>query len=337
MRFCIVGAGAIGGFLGARLSMAGEEVTFLARGENLAALQSEGLKIVHGDGREEIARDVKATGWDGAGKYDVVILTIKAHQLAAVADRVESLCHEGTVVMPLQNGLPFWYFNNHGGELSGRAIESVDPGGKIRDAIDTRRIIGAVVFVAAIRAGPGVVRYMGNNRFPMGELDGTRSERIERIAKAFERAGFEAPIHDDIRAEVWLKLWGNVSFNPISALTHAPLSTICTDPDGRDIAARMMTEAQAVAQKLGITFRTTIDKRIEGARMVGRHKTSMLQDVEAGRVLELDALVGSVVEMGRIVGVPTPTIHTIHQAARLLDRSMQADRVAVRTVPLAAS
>ena len=327
MRFCIVGAGAIGGYLGARLALAGEEVAFIARGANQAAIRSAGLTIDHGDGRVEVARNVEAVDWDGAGKHDVVILALKANQLTEVATRIEPLCHANTVVIPMQNGLPFWYFSGHGGTLEGRAIESVDPGGTIRDAIDARRIIGCVVFVAAMRVAPGVVRPSGNNRFPMGELDGSQSARIGAIAQAFERAGFEAPITADIRAEVWLKLWGNASFNPISALTHAPLSTICADPDGRDLVVRMMRETQAVAEKLGVRFAYSIDKRIEGAARVGRHKTSMLQDVEAGRALEIEALVGSVVEMGELVGVPTPTIRAILQAARLLDRSMRADRI----------
>lgn len=335
MKFCIVGAGAIGSFLGARLALGGEDVTFIARGENLEAINAHGVRLRYGDGREEVARDVSATdSFEKAGRFDVVILTLKAHQVGEIAERIEALCHADTVVMPLQNGIPFWYFQGHGGALAGRAVESVDPGGRIRDAIPTRRIIGCVVFLAAQRIAPGEVMHMGYDRFPMGELDGKKSERIARVSEAFARAGFQAPVVDDIRAETWLKLWGNVTFNPISALTHAALSDICTDADGRDLAARMMGETQAVAEKLGITFRVTIDKRIEGAARVGRHKTSMLQDVEAGRALEVDALVGSVVELGGLVGVPTPTIRAIYQAAKLLDRTMRAGNAGVRAVPL---
>jgi 2-dehydropantoate 2-reductase len=333
MNFCIVGAGAIGGFLGARLALAGEEVTFIARGENLAAIREHGVRIVDSD-REHVARNVRALeGFDGAGRFDTVLLTLKANQLAGVAGKIESLCHEDTAVIPMQNGLPFWYFVNHGGPLAGRAVESVDPGGRIRDAIAARRIIGAVVYVAAQRLGPGTVRHMGNNRLPMGELDGRKSDRIARIAKAFNGAGFEANVIEDIRAETWLKLWGNVSFNPISALTHAALSDICTDVDGRDLAARMMRETQAVAEKLGIAFRLDIDRRIEGAKRVGRHKTSMLQDVEAGRPIEVDALVGSVVEMARLVGVDTPTVDAIYQATKLLDRTMRSQNLSVKALP----
>jgi 2-dehydropantoate 2-reductase len=336
MRICIVGAGAIGGLLGARLALAGEEVTFVARGETLAAINGAGLRLRHADGREQAVPGTRAIArFEGHGAFDLVILTVKAHQLAEVAPRIESLCHAQTAVMPLQNGLPFWYFNGHGGALAGRAIESVDPGGRIRDAIPARRIVGGVVFVAAQRLAPGVVMHMGNDRFALGEPDGTASDRIARFAAAFVRAGFQAPILDDIRAEVWLKLWGNASFNPISALTHAPLSDICGDADGRDLAARMMGETQAVGEKLGIAFRVTIDKRIEGAARVGRHKTSMLQDVEAGRALEIDALVGSVVELGGLVGVATPTLRALCQATRLLDRTLARENAGLRAVPLA--
>ena len=335
MRFCIVGAGAIGGLLGARLALAGEDVTFIARGANLEAINARGMRVLYPD-REEVAKDVRGVReLEDAGTFDVVVVTLKAHQLGEVAARIESLCHADTAVLPMQNGMPFWYFNGHGGALEGRAIQCVDPGGRIRDAIPVRRIIGCVTFVAAQREGPGVVRHMGNDRLSLGEPEGTRSERVQRVARAFERAGFKAPILDDIRAEVWLKLWGNASFNPISALTHAALSDICLDVDGRDLAARMMRETQAVAERFGVAFRISIDQRIEGAERVGRHKTSMLQDVEAGRALEIDALVGSVVEMGELVGVETPTIRALYQAAKLLDRTLRAEGVSVRAVPSA--
>ena len=327
MKFCIVGAGAIGGYLAARLALAGEEVTVLARGANLDAIRSQGLRMTF-EGREQVAPVRAAATAAEAGTFDVVLLTLKAHQLAAFAPQVEALCGPDTVVIPMQNGVPFWYFTGYGGELDGRAIESVDPGGRIRDAIPARRIVGCVVFIAAQRDGPGHVRHTGNNLVPMGEIDGTRTERIERIAAAFTRAGFESPILDDIRSEVWVKLWGNASFNPISALTRAPLSTICTDEDGRNLAARMMGETQAVGEKLGAKFRVSIEKRIGAAARVGPHKTSMLQDVEAGRALEIDALVGSVVELGALVGVETPTIRAIYEAARLLDRTLAANAAA---------
>ena len=333
MKFCVVGAGAIGGVLGARLALAGEEVTFIARGANRAAIEAGGMRLIELDGRERVAT-ARVADFAGAGKFDVVALAMKAHQLGEIAGEIESLCGPDTVVIPMQNGIPFWYFSGHGGALENRAVESVDPGGRIRDAIPARRIIGCVVFIAAERLAPGVVRHTGNDRFPMGELDGAKSARLARIVETFERTGFKAPVADDIRAEVWLKLWGNASFNPISALTHATLSAICLDPDGRDLVARCMRETQSVAEKFGIEFRMTIDKRIDAAARVGRHKSSMLQDVEAGRALEIDALVGSVLELGELVGVATPTIRALYQSVKLLDRSMQADAVSVRSVPL---
>ena len=328
MRICVVGAGAIGGVAGASLALAGHDVTFIARGANRDAINARGLRVTYADGRVVTARPTATDDFARAGRFDLVILAVKAHQLGEVAPHVESLCGPDTVVLPMQNGIPFWYFHRHGGALEGRAVETVDPGGRIRDAIDPRRIIGCVIFVAAERVAPGEVRHTGYDRFPMGELDGSSSERIGRVSQAFASAGFKAPVIADIRDEVWVKLWGNVTFNPISALTRATLVSICTDADGRELAARMMRETQAVAEKLGVKFRVSIDKRIEAAAGVGPHKTSMLQDVEAGRALELDALVGSVVEMGELVGVPTPTVLAIYQASKLLERTLQAARPA---------
>ncbi len=198
----------------------------------------------------------------------------------------------------MQNGIPFWYFHDHGGELAGRTVETVDPGGVVKNAIPKERIIGCVVYPATELVDPGKVVHIEGDRFPIGELDGQPSERATRISEAFTKAGLKCPLLDNVRAEMWLKLWGNLTFNPISALTHATLQDICEHPHGHALAAQMMQEAQAVAEHLGITFRVPLEKRIEGARKVGKHKTSMLQDVEAGRPIEIDALVGSVVELG---------------------------------------
>ncbi len=338
MRFCIVGAGAIGGFVGARLALAGEEVTFIARGRNLDAINAHGMKVFYRDGREETAINVTATdNYEGAGTFDAVILALKAHQVTDVATKLAPLLHDESVVIPMQNGIPFWYFHGHGGALEGRTVESVDKGGVIKAAIAAERIIGCVVYPAAELSAPGRVVHIEGERFPLGELDGTKSARVQRLSETFVKAGLKCPVLDDVRAEVWLKLWGNLTFNPISALTHSTLADICEDAHGRELAAQMMREAQAVAEKLGITFRVTLDKRIEGAAKVGRHKTSMLQDVEAGRAIEIDALVGSVVELGELTGVPTPTIKAIYQAAKLLDRTMLAQMVSVRSVPLPSS
>jgi len=333
MRFCIVGAGAIGGFVGAKLALAGEEVTFIARGKNLEAINAGGMRIFYRDGREEAATTAKATDdYASAGSFDVVILALKAHQVGVVADKLAHLYHEDTAVIPMQNGIPFWYFHDHGGELAGRTVETVDPGGVVKSAIPKQRIIGCVVYPACELVEPGKVVHIEGDRFPIGELDGAASERATRISEAFTKAGLKCPLLENVRSEMWLKLWGNLTFNPISALTHATLQDICEHPHGHALAAQMMKEAQAVAEKLGITFRVPLEKRIEGARKVGKHKTSMLQDVEAGRPIEIDALVGSVVEMGEIAQVPVPTIKAVYQAAKLLDTTYTSQAVGIRAV-----
>lgn len=324
MRFCIVGAGAIGQVVGTKLARGGAEVVYLARGETLEAINAQGTKVVR-DGREEVADSVRACAEPGSiGPCDVVVLAVKSHQVAAIAPTLSPLFHDRTLVVPMQNGVPFWYFHLHGGPLAGRVVEAVDPGGACMRAIPADRIIGCVVYAAGERSAPSTVQYAGPGRFPIGELDGKATERVKALAAAFVAGGFEAPIVEDIRAEIWVKLWGNVSFNPISALTRATMQDICTDPHGRELTAQMMREAQAVGEKLGIRFRVTLEKRIEGAARVGRHKTSMLQDTEAGRALEIDALVGSVVELGEIAGVPTPTITAVYRSAKLLDRMLAA-------------
>lgn len=338
MRFCIVGAGAIGGFVGTRLALGGHQVTFIARGRNLEAINASGFRLYHHDGREEVAGTVRATDdYAKAGTFDAIVLALKAHQVGAVAASLAPLMDEHTVVIPMQNGIPFWYFHGHGGELAGRTVESVDPGGLVKDAIPASRIIGCVVYPATELVAPGKVMHIEGERFPLGELDGTRTPRIEKLAEAFVGSGLKCPILDNVRAEMWLKLWGNLTFNPISALTHATLVDICEHPHGRALATDMMREAQAVAEKLGITFRVPLEKRIEGAARVGKHKTSMLQDVEAGRAIEIDALVGSVVELGELAGVPTPAIRAVYQAAKLLDATMASGQVSVRAVQLPSS
>jgi 2-dehydropantoate 2-reductase len=338
MRFCIVGAGAIGGFVGARLALGGEDVTFIARGKNLEAIRANGFKVYYKDGREEDAKTVKVYDrYEDAGVQDVVILALKAHQVASVADKLGPLLGEDTAIITMQNGIPFWYFHGHGGELAGSHVESVDPGGAVLKAIARERIIGCVVYPATELTSPGTVVHIEGDRFPLGELDGSKSERVQRFSDAFVRAGLKSPVLENIRSEIWLKLWGNLSFNPVSALTHATLSDICQNPNGRELVASMMREAQSVAEKLGITFRVTLDKRIEGAEKVGKHKTSMLQDVEAGRALEIDALVGSVCELGRLTGIATPTINAVFNAAKLLDRTMASEMIGVRGVQMPSS
>lgn len=327
MKIAIVGAGAIGGYLGAKLSMAGEDVTFIARNQNLAAIERNGFRLVLEDGSEEHAPGVRAVQrMADAGPQDAVLLTVKAHQVGDLLPDLQELLGPNTLVVTMINGIPWWYFHRLGGAHEGRGLESVDPGGRVAAAIGSDRIIGSVVYPAAELVSPGVVRVIEGNRFTLGELDGSRSERIEALSQAMMRAGFKAPVSRDIRGEIWLKLWGNLSFNPISALTHATLEDICTFAPSRTLAANMMREAQTVAEKLGVVFKISLDKRIAGAQAVGAHKTSMLQDVEHGRAIELDALVGSVVELGRITDTPTPTIDAIFAAAQLLAHTLSTHK-----------
>jgi 2-dehydropantoate 2-reductase len=330
MKIAIIGVGAIGGYIGTRLALAGEDVTFIARGANLEALRSRGIRLVSADGGEQCVPKVTATGdYAAAGAQDIVILAMKAHQVEAVAAEVPKLFGPDTVVVPMQNGIPYWYFHRHAGELAGTRVQSVDPHGLIGENIPCERVIGCVVYPAAELVSPGVIKHVEGNRFPVGEPDGTTSERIARVSDCFVRSGLQAPILSDIRAEIWLKLWGNLTFNPISALSRATLADICRYPPSRDIAAAMMTEAQAVAGQLGITFRVSLEKRIAGAEKVGHHKTSMLQDVEAARTLEIDALLGSVVELARLTGTPTPHIDTVYALTKLLAKTLDEGKAPV--------
>ena len=322
MKIAIVGAGAIGGYLGAKLALAGEDITFIARNQNLEAINARGFRLQLEDGSSVHAANVRAVQhMIEAGPQDAVLITLKAHQLRDVLPELRALFGPQTMVVTMMNGVPWWYFQKLAGPFEGRAVTSVDPDGSIAAAIEPERVIGSVVYPAAELLEPGVVRVIEGNRFTLGELDGSRSERIEALSQTFMRAGFKSPVARDIRAELWVKLWGNLSFNPISALTHATLEAICRDPLTRALAVRMMTEAQAVAEKLGVKFKITLEQRIAGAEAVGAHKTSMLQDVAHGRALELEALVGAVIELGRITEVPTPTIEAIYAATRLLGQT----------------
>ena len=272
MKIAIVGCGAIGGYVAAKLALAGESVTVLARGATLDAVRARGITLHMSDGSTHVARNVTATSdYAGVGAQDVVILAVKAHQLPAVARQVPELFGPHTVVVTMQNGIPYWYFHRHGGELAGNPVRSVDPEGLLSRLIPAERIIGCVVYPATELREPAVVQHVEGDRFPIGELDGARSERAERVSQCFTHAGFKAPVLDDIRAEIWLKLWGNLTFNPISALTRSTLVEICQFPPTRDLATAMMTEAQAVAGKLGIAFRVPLERRIAGAEKVGHH------------------------------------------------------------------
>ncbi|HLG90408.1 MAG TPA: 2-dehydropantoate 2-reductase [Alphaproteobacteria bacterium] len=322
MKIAIVGAGSIGGFLGARLAFAGEDVTFVARGATLAAIRCDGFALIEEDGSRRVAKGVEAIAIHEGTPQDLVLLALKAHQVPAIAADLGALFGPDTSVVTLQNGIPWWYFYKQGGPFEGRPVRAADPDGIIAAHIADERIIGSVVYPACELIAPGVVRVIEGNRFSLGEPDGSRSGRVQRLADALTRAGFKAPIATDLRSEIWLKLWGNIVFNPVSALTHATLAGICGHPPSRALAAAMMAEIQAVAEKLGVRLRVSIEKRIAGAAAVGEHKTSMLQDVEAGRPLELDALVGSVVEMARLTGTPTPSIDAVYAVAGLLGKTL---------------
>lgn len=333
MKIAIIGAGAIGGLVGVKLALAGEDVTFMVRGANLQAIRANGMKLIDHDGSEHVALHVKATNdYAEAGVQDIVVLAMKAHQVEAVIDELPKLLGPDTLIVTMQNGVPFWYFHGVGSELDGTVVKSVDPNGRIAAAIPAAQIIGCVVYPASELVAPGVVKHIEGDRFPLGELDGRVTERVQRVAACFVHAGFKSPVLEDIRAEIWLKLWGNLTFNPVSALSHATLVDICQYPLTRDLAAAMMAEAQAVANKLGVTFRVSIDKRIGGAEKVGKHKTSMLQDVEAGRAPEIDALVGSVVELGRLTGTPTPHIDTVYALVKLLAKTMDEEKGRVQMI-----
>ncbi|MBP6337441.1 MAG: 2-dehydropantoate 2-reductase [Vitreoscilla sp.] len=323
MKFAIVGAGAIGGYLGAKLALAGEDVTFIARNRNLEAINAQGFKLINEDGSEQVTRNVRAVQHMAeAGVQDVVLITLKAHQLCEVVNTLPALFGPDTLVVSMINGVPWWYFHKLGGEFDGRALGSLDPDGAIARAIAPERIIGSVVYPAAELLAPGVVKVVEGNRFTLGELDGSRSERTSALSQVMMKAGFKAPVSKDIRSEIWVKLWGNLCFNPISALSHATLEDICRYPATRALAAAMMAEAQAVAERLGVQFKISIEQRIAGAEAVGAHKTSMLQDVERGRALELQALVGAVLELGQITSVATPHIAAIHAVTALLGHTL---------------
>lgn len=331
MKIAIVGAGAIGGYVGVKLALTGEDVTFMVRGANLTAIRKNCMKLIMHDGTEHVAADVKATNdYAEAGPRDIVTLTMKAHQVEAVAMDLHKLFGPDTTVVTMQNGIPYWYFHNHGGPFEGRQMQSVDPNGMLAEKIPPQRVIGCVVYPASELIAPGVVKHLEGDCFPVGELDGSTSERVARISACFGNAAFKAPVLENIRSEIWLKLWGNLTFNPICSLAHSTLADICQYPLTRKLAASMMRESQEVAHKLGIEFRVSLDKRIAGAEKVGKHKTSILQDIEAGRESEIDALAGSVVELGRLTQMPAPHIDTVYAMVKLLARTIDEERGQVR-------
>ena len=324
MKVCIVGAGSIGGLLAVKFSQAGAEVTVVDRGLHLEAMQSRGLSLRMADGTESTANDLRVTGKiSQAAKADLVILGVKAYQIADVAPDLPSLYGPDTSVLTVQNGIPWWYFERHGGELDSTRLQTLDPEGLIAQHIPAERILGCVAYPACEMVAPGMIHHIEGNRFPVGELDGCVSERADVAANLFNNAGLKSYVIEDIRAEIWLKAWGALSFNPISALTQATMVDICQHNETRKLVVDMMTEAQTIAEKLGIAFRRTIEERIAGAEAVGAHKTSMLQDSLAGRPMEVDAVIGAVTELGRITQSRCPTIDSIYACVNLLNDKVQ--------------
>jgi 2-dehydropantoate 2-reductase len=310
MKICIYGSGAIGGYLGVRLHQAGAEVSLVARGAHLAAMREKGVKLIVGE--EETVVHPRCTDNPAElGPQDYVIIGLKAHSVPSVVGAMQPLLGKDTAVVTAVNGIPYWYFYKHGGPFDGRSLETVDPGAVQWKGFGPERAIGCVVYPATEVVEPGVIKHIYGDKFSLGEPDGSSSERVKALSAMMEAGGLRAPVLDRIRDEIWLKLWGNLCFNPISALTHATLDVICSDPETRAVAKAMMLEAKEIGDRLGVHFRVDVERRINGAGAVGAHKTSMLQDLERGRPMEIDALLSVVQEMARMVGVASPTIDVV--------------------------
>ncbi|HEX7685643.1 MAG TPA: 2-dehydropantoate 2-reductase [Trinickia sp.] len=322
MKICVYGAGAIGAYMGGRLAQAGADVSFIARGPHLAAMQARGVRLSTEAGEHVV--DVRCTSDPRElGPQDYVIVALKAHSVPGVVEAMQPLLGPDTAVVTAVNGIPYWYFYRHGGAFAGTKLESVDPGGVQWDRLGPERAIGCVLYPAAEIVEPGVVRHVYGKKFPIGEPSGEKTQRIVRLQEAMVAAGFDAPIREDIRDEIWLKLWGNLCFNPISALTHATLDVITSNPATRAVSREMMLEAKAIADRFGVHFRVDVERRIDGAGAVGAHKTSMLQDLEHGRPMEIDPLLTVVQEMGRLVGQDTPIIDAVLALIKLREQTAQ--------------
>jgi len=319
MKFLIAGAGAVGAYIGARMAHAGFDVTLFARGPHLHAMQERGVLVKSNQGDFE-ARPEVAGSLEEVGPVDAVILAVKAHSLPRLAAQLKPVLRADTVVVSTQNGIPWWYFQGFGGEFEGMRLEHVDPGGVIAEAIEGSSVLGAIVYFSTETLAPGVIQHIDGNRISLGEPDGTRSDRCRRMAEALIASGLRCPVTTRIRQEILVKLLGNASFNPVSALTRATLVQMVRDPGVSTVIRNIMQEVEAVSRKLGMTLPVSIDQRMAGAEKVGEHKTSMLQDLEAGRPLELDALVGAVVELGDRVGVSMTHTRTVYHCAKLLAR-----------------
>ena len=325
MKVCIYGAGAIGGCLAVPLAEAGQDVSLLARGPHLEAIRADGLTLLQ-EGNKRHAR-IRATDRPAElGAQDMVIVTLKAHSIPGVVDGILDLCNENTAVVSAVNGIPWWYFHALDSPWGERPVQSVDPGGVLWERIGPERALGCVVYPAAEIVSPGVVRHTEGDKLVVGEPDGTRSDRLADLAAAFRGAGFKAPVRSRIRDEIWMKLWGNLAFNPLSALTGATLDVLATDRGTRSIAESMMNEGQAVGEAFGARFAIPVERRLDGVANVGPHKTSMLQDLELGRPLEHEAMLGAVQELATLAGIPTPTIDLIHALLRQRIASRDAAR-----------
>jgi len=322
MKICVYGAGAIGAYMGAQLALAGAQVSFVARGPHLAAMQAHGVRL-HIDGEERTVKVRCTANAAELGVQDYVIIALKAHSVPSVIDAIQPLLGKDTAIVTAVNGIPYWYFYGHGAEFAGATLESIDPGGRQWHGFGPERAIGCVLYPAAELVEPGVIRHVYGKKFPIGEPTGERTARILALHEIMEAAGLDAPIRDNIRDEIWLKLWGNLCFNPISALTHATLDVITSDVGTRALSRTMMLEAQTIGERLGVHFRVGVDKRIDGAGAVGAHKTSMLQDLEAGRPMEIDPLLTVIQEMGRLVGQATPTIDVVLALIKQRERMAQ--------------
>ncbi len=332
MKVCIVGAGAIGGYTAVSIANAGQNASVIARGPHLAAIKARGMKLIE-ENDEFVAENLTATEFVGElGPMDVVLLALKAHQIVPIVNDMSVLLGPNTVIVTLQNGIPWWYFQNFAGDYANRVVETVDPGGLLFNSIDPDRLIGCIAYPATTISKPGVIQHIEGNRFPVGELRGMKTERVQMVSDLFTESGFKSRILDDIRSEIWLKLWGNLTFNPISALSHSTLVDICQFPLTRQLAATMMTEAQTVGERLGAHFRIPMEKRIAGAESVGKHKTSMLQDVEAGKPVEIESMLGAVIELAEVTGVQTPTLRAIYACVSLLDKTLSQEKILIKGI-----
>jgi 2-dehydropantoate 2-reductase len=317
MKFLIVGAGAIGAYIGARMANAGFDVTLVARGPHLRAMQEHGVQVKSSEG-DFLARPAIAGSLQEVGLVDVVFLGVKAHGLPQLAPQLAPVLGPETTVVSTQNGIPWWYFQGFGGELEGLRLERVDPGGVISSAIPAPSVVGSIVYFSTEISSPGVIQHIEGNRITLGEPDGSRSDRCRRIAEALVSSGLRCPVTARIRHEIWVKVLGNASVNPVSALTRATVVQILRDPGVSPVVRKIMEEVEAVSNKMGMELPISIEQRMAGAEKVGEHKTSMLQDLEAGRPTELEALVGAVIELGERVGVNMPYTRTVYSLTKLL-------------------